>query len=111
MRIHKGMRKSRRFVGRKSRARVLKLTMRFCLLVDDISCGTGWKLVMSFSFIVSILTICFLSYAFKTQNLIYLTIFEFLFPSEAKYEAIDMKKIFYSHENKTHFYKKGFGKL
>ena len=28
--------------------------------------------------------------------------------SEAKCEAIDMKLIFYSHANKTHFLKRGF---
>ena len=27
---------------------------------------------------------------------------------EAKWEAIDMKLIFYSHANKTHFLKRGF---
>ena len=30
-----------------------------------------------------------------------------LFQSEAKCEAIDMKMIFYSHANKTHFHKNG----
>ena len=31
-----------------------------------------------------------------------------LFHSEARYVAIDMKMMFYSHANKTRFYKKGF---
>ena len=31
-----------------------------------------------------------------------------VFRSEAKSKAIDMKMNFYSHVNKTHFYKKGF---
>ena len=31
-----------------------------------------------------------------------------LFKSEAKCKTIDMKIIFYSHTNKTHFHKKGF---
>ena len=31
-----------------------------------------------------------------------------LFQSEAKCEAIDMKMIFHSHANKTHFQNKGF---
>ena len=31
-----------------------------------------------------------------------------LFQSEAKCEAIDMKMIFYSYANETHFHKKGF---
>ena len=31
-----------------------------------------------------------------------------LFQRQAKCEAIDMKIIFYSHANKTHFHKKGF---
>ena len=31
-----------------------------------------------------------------------------LFQSEAKYKAIDIKMIFYSHANKTHFHEKGF---
>ena len=31
-----------------------------------------------------------------------------LFQSEAKCEVFDMKMIYYSHANKTHFYQKGF---
>jgi len=31
-----------------------------------------------------------------------------LFQSEVKWEAIDMKTIFFSHANKTHYNKKGF---
>ena len=31
-----------------------------------------------------------------------------LFQSEAKCEAIDLKMIFYSHANRTHFHNKGF---
>ena len=31
-----------------------------------------------------------------------------LFQSKAKCEAIDLKMIFYSHANRTHFHNKGF---
>ena len=34
--------------------------------------------------------------------------FKPLFQNEAKHEAIDMKLIFYSHGNETHFPNKGF---
>ena len=37
--------------------------------------------------------------------------FKPLFESEAKCRAIDMKVIFYSHANKTHFHKKSFALL
>ena len=37
--------------------------------------------------------------------------FKPLFESEAKWRAIDMKVIFYSHANKTHFHKKSFALL
>ena len=44
----------------------------------------------------------------EVSNTLFPNCFKPLFQSEAKCKAIDMKRIFHSHANKTHYHKNGF---
>ena len=44
----------------------------------------------------------------EVSNTLFPNCFKPLFQSEAKCKAIDMKRIFHSHANKTHYLKNGF---
>ena len=44
----------------------------------------------------------------EVSNTLFPNCFKPLFQSKAKCKAIDMKRIFHSHANKTHYHKNGF---